>query len=72
MGACAHMSNNNSYNSALVSVTGVNYVLSCTTEEPDRAQVILEDGLFIADLFYFKGSHAQCDYSFSSHNKETS
>lgn len=58
------MSNYNSYEGALVSVTGVNYVLSCTTEEPDRAQVLLEGNLFIADLSYYKGSHPRCDCSF--------
>lgn len=49
MGACAHMSNNNSYGKGFC---GVNYVLSCTREEPDRAQVLLEGNLFIADLQY--------------------
>lgn len=57
MGVCAHMSNNNSYKGALVSVTGVNYVLSCT-REPDRAQVLLQSNLFIADLCYSMASHA--------------
>lgn len=35
--ACVYMSNYNSYEGALVSVTGVNYVLSRTAEEPDSA-----------------------------------
>lgn len=71
MGACAHMSNNNSYKGALVSVTAnvtVNYVLSCT-EELDRAQVLQEGNLFISDLCYYKGSHTQGDFSFFSCNE---
>ncbi len=53
MGACAHMNNNSSYSKGFC---GVNYVLSCTTEEPDRAQVLLEGNLFFADLQYITTS----------------
>lgn len=33
--------------------------------------MLLEDNIFIADVFYYKGSHAECDCSVSSYNKET-
>lgn len=50
---CAHVSNNNSYEGALVSVASVNYVLSWV-------QVLLQKNLFSAHLFYKNGSHALC------------
>lgn len=58
VGACAHMSNNNSYKGVLVSVTGVNYVLSCTIRA--RQGLRVTGGWYTADLRYYKASHCSC------------
>ena len=48
LGVYAHISNNKNSKCSLVSMSGVNYVLPCTTEEPDIARVSLEPNIFTA------------------------